>query len=64
MVVKNILKDLKRTKDLFLIYQNGDSDLDVRGYTNSSFQSDRDDSKTQSSYGFTLNGKAISWKKI
>ena len=56
----NILKYLRRTKDVFLIY--GDGDLIVEGYSDASFQSDRDDSKSQSGYVFTLNGEAISWK--
>ena len=33
--VKNILKYLRRTKDLFLVY--GEWDLQVNGYTNASF---------------------------
>ena len=45
MVVKNILKYLRRTKDVFLIY--GDGDLIVSGYTDAIFQSDRDDFKSQ-----------------
>ena len=44
VVVKNILKYLRRTKDVFLIY--GDGDLIVEGYSDASFQSDRDDSKS------------------
>ena len=31
------------------------------GYTDSSFQSDHDDSKSVSGFIFTLNGAAISW---
>ena len=58
--MKCILKYLRRTKELFLIY--GGDDLKVRGYTDSSFQSDLDDSKSNSGYLFTLNGGAISWK--
>ena len=58
--VKNILKYLRRNKDVFLIY--GDGDLSVNGYSDASFQSDRDDSKSQSGYVFTLNGGAVSWK--
>ena len=58
MVVKNILKYLRRTKDVFLIY--GDGDLIVEGYSDSNFQYDRDDSKSQSGYVFTLNGGAVS----
>ena len=62
MVVKNILKYLRRTKDVFLIYGDGDSDFPVKGYIDVSFQSDRDDSKSQSSYVFTLNGREVNWK--
>ena len=40
----------------------GDGDLIVEGYSDASFQSDRDDSKSQSGYVFTLNGGVISWK--
>ena len=42
--VKNILKYLRRTKDMFLIY--GDSELKVSGYTDASFQTDKDDYKS------------------
>ena len=60
MVVKNILKYLRKTKDVFLIY--GDGDLIVSGYTDVSFQSNRDDFKSQSGYVFTLISGTISWK--
>ena len=59
--VKKILKYLRRTKDMFLVY-GGDEELRVRGYTDSGFQSDPDDSKAQSGYVFVLNGGAISWR--
>ncbi|KAK2972394.1 hypothetical protein RJ640_010831 [Escallonia rubra] len=59
-VVKTILKYLRRTKDQFLIY--GDSDLKIEGYTDASFASDKDDSKSISGYVFTLNGGAVSSK--
>ena len=58
--VKNILKYLRRTKDSFLIY--GEGNLKIVGYTDASFQTDKDDSKSQSGYIFTLNGGAVSWK--
>ena len=58
--IKNILKYLRRTKDLFLIY--GGAELQVCGFTDASFQSDKDDCKSQSCYIFTLNGGAVSWK--
>ena len=36
--------------------------LPVSGYTDVSFQSDRDDSESQSGYVITLNGGTVSWK--
>ena len=61
IAVKNILKYLRRTKNLFLVF-GGDSELGVKGYTDASFQTDRDDLKSQSGYIFVINGGAVSWK--
>ena len=36
MAIKNVLKYLRMSKDVFLIY--GDGDLVVSGYTDASFQ--------------------------
>ena len=58
--MKCILKYLRRTKDLFLVY--GGEELKLQGYTDSSFQSDPDDSRSTSGFLFTLNGGAVSWK--
>ena len=58
--VKNILKHLKRTKDMFLIY-GGDKEHVVNGYVDASFDTDQDDSKSQTRYVFILNGGAVSW---
>ncbi|KAK8619730.1 hypothetical protein V6N13_136010 [Hibiscus sabdariffa] len=46
-VVKNILKYLRRTKDIFLVY-GGEEELRIKGYTDASFQTDKDDSRSQS----------------
>ena len=40
--VKNILKYLKWTKEMFLVY-GGEEELVVNGYTDASFQTDHDD---------------------
>jgi hypothetical protein len=56
---KNILKYLRRTKDMFFIY-SGDSELVVSGYTDVSFQTDRDDSRSQFGYVCILNGGDVS----
>ena len=61
--VKNILKYLRRTKDRMLVFgglQN--QELTVQCYTDASFQTDIDDSKSQSGYVFMLNGGAVSWR--
>ena len=57
--VKNILKYLKRTKDMFLVYGD-DKELVVNGYVDASFDTDPDDSKSQSGYVLILNGGAVS----
>ena len=59
--VKNIIKYLRRTKNVFLVY-GGEEKLVVMGYTDASFQTDKDDSKSQSGYVFIINGGAVSWK--
>ncbi|XP_038697978.1 secreted RxLR effector protein 161-like [Tripterygium wilfordii] len=61
MAVKTILKYLRRTKDMFLVY-GGEEELRVKGYTDASFQSDKDNFRSQSGYVFCLNGGAVSWK--
>jgi hypothetical protein len=61
--VKNILKYLRRTKDLILIY-DGEEHLTVTGYRDASFQTVRDDSKSQTGYMYMLNGGVVCWKSF
>ena len=56
--VKNIFKYLGRTKDIFLVY--GGSNLKLGGYSDFSFQSNPNDSKSTSGYIFTLNSRVVS----
>ncbi|KAJ9560636.1 hypothetical protein OSB04_005796 [Centaurea solstitialis] len=58
VAVKNILKYLRRTKEMFLVFGGSEEEISVTGYTDASFQTDRDDFKSQSGYIFTLNGEA------
>ena len=60
--VKQILKYFRRYKDTFLIYGGQEDELVVKGYTNASFQFDKDDFILQSGFVFCLNGGAISYK--
>ncbi|KAK8584050.1 hypothetical protein V6N12_068300 [Hibiscus sabdariffa] len=36
--------------------------LNIKGYTDASFQTEKDDSRSQSGFIFCLNGGAVSWK--
>ncbi|KAL0288401.1 UNVERIFIED_CONTAM: hypothetical protein Scaly_2731400 [Sesamum calycinum] len=58
--VKTILKCLRRTKDVLLVYDGREFILE--GFSNSNFQSDDDDAKSQSRFVFKLNGGVVAWK--
>ena len=45
---------------MFLVY-GGEKELVVNGYVDASFDTDPDDSKSQTRYIFILNGGAVSW---
>ena len=62
IAVKNILKYLRITKDIFLIYGGQEGELFISGYTDAGFQSDLDDFRSQSGFVFCLNGGAVSWR--
>ncbi|GJS82680.1 retrotransposon protein, putative, ty1-copia subclass [Tanacetum coccineum] len=61
--VNNILKYLRITKDMFLVY-GGDSitELSATCYTDASWETDRDDLRSQSGFIFVMNGGAVDWK--
>ncbi|KAL0331735.1 UNVERIFIED_CONTAM: Secreted RxLR effector protein [Sesamum angustifolium] len=61
-VVKTILKYLRRTKDVFLVYDSGE--LILEGFSDASFQSDNDDAKSQPGFVFKLNGGVVVWKSF
>jgi hypothetical protein len=60
-IIKNILKYLNRTKEMRLVY-GGDEQLVVKCYINASFDTNPDDSKSQTEYVYILNGGAVSWR--
>ncbi|GJU70088.1 retrotransposon protein, putative, ty1-copia subclass [Tanacetum coccineum] len=62
-VVKNILKYLRNTKDMFLVY-GGDSTtkLRVTCYTDASWETDQDNLRSQTGFIFMMNGGAVDWK--
>nr|GEW11333.1 hypothetical protein [Tanacetum cinerariifolium] len=61
--VKNILKYIRNTKDMFLVY-GGDIkwELRVTCHTDAGYLTKNDDSKSQTRYVFVLNGGAVDWK--
>ncbi|GJY30565.1 retrotransposon protein, putative, ty1-copia subclass [Tanacetum coccineum] len=63
--VKTILKYLRNTKDMFLVYgRNPEAKLKVDCYRNAGFKTDRDEIKSQIGYVFILNGRCIRLEKI
>nr|GEY48215.1 hypothetical protein [Tanacetum cinerariifolium] len=63
--VKYILKYLRNTKDMFLVYRgNMERELRVSCYTDAGYLTDADNLKSQTGYVFVLNGGAVDWKKL
>ena len=46
---------------MFLVY-GGEEELVAKCYVDASFETDPDDSKSQSGYIFLMNGGAVSWR--
>ena len=63
-IVKNILKYLERTKDAFLLYGGKEDEVVINGYTDASFQTDKDDFRSQSGYVFCFNGATMSQRSF
>ncbi|GJR92333.1 retrovirus-related pol polyprotein from transposon TNT 1-94 [Tanacetum coccineum] len=61
---KRLDEEIKRnTKDMFLVYGgNPEGELRVDCYCDAGFETDRDDTKSQTGYVFILNGGAVDWK--
>ncbi|GJT66970.1 hypothetical protein Tco_1018450 [Tanacetum coccineum] len=61
--VKNILKYLRITKKMFLVYGgNPEAELRVDCYCDAGFETDKDDIKSLTGYVFVMNGGAVDWK--
>nr|GEV35320.1 hypothetical protein [Tanacetum cinerariifolium] len=61
--VKNILKYLSNTNDMFFVYGgNPEAELRVDCYRDAGFKTARDDIKSQTGYVFVLNEGAMDWK--
>ena len=59
IAVKHILKYIRRTRDYMLVYSGGN--LNLLGYTDSDFQSDKDSRKSTSCSVLTLGSGAVVW---
>nr|GEX30777.1 hypothetical protein [Tanacetum cinerariifolium] len=63
VAVKHILKYLRNMRDMFLVYVGKpDTELDVIGFCDASWQCDKDDTKSQTGYVVVVNGGAVDWK--
>ncbi|GKF64523.1 hypothetical protein Tco_0187971, partial [Tanacetum coccineum] len=61
--VKIILKYLRNTKDMFLVYGgNMERELKVSCYTDAGCLTDADTLRSQTGYVFVLNGGVVDWK--
>ena len=62
-IVKNIIKYLRRTKNIYIFFfiYNGD-ELVIHGYSDTTFQLDIDDRNSHSIYVITLNSCVVRWK--
>nr|GEU45119.1 putative RNA-directed DNA polymerase, eukaryota, reverse transcriptase zinc-binding domain protein [Tanacetum cinerariifolium] len=61
--MKNILKYLRNTKDMFLVYGGNPKDeLRFDYYCDAGFKTDRDDTKSQTGYVLILNRGTVDWK--
>ncbi|GKC70764.1 putative retrotransposon protein [Tanacetum coccineum] len=61
--VKNILKYLRNTKDMFLVYGgNMERELRVSCYTDAGYLTDTDTLRSQTGHVFVLNGGVVDWK--
>ncbi|GKE27911.1 hypothetical protein Tco_1443295 [Tanacetum coccineum] len=61
--VKAILKYMRNTQDMVLVYgEKPETELRVKCYIDASFQTDKDDTKSQTGYVFVLNDEAVDWK--
>nr|GEU64232.1 hypothetical protein [Tanacetum cinerariifolium] len=63
--VGSIMYAIRNTKDMFLVY-GGDftSELSVTCYTNASWETDRDDLRSQMGFVFVMNGGTVDWKSF
>ncbi|GJS62978.1 hypothetical protein Tco_0677542 [Tanacetum coccineum] len=62
-VVKTILKYLRNTKNMFLVYGgHSEAELRVDCYCDDGFEINKDDTKSQTRDIFVLNGGAVDWK--
>ena len=59
--VKRILRYLKNTASLGLVYPKGSKRLEVIGYTDSDYAGDIETRKSTSGFIFTINGTAVTW---
>ncbi|GKA73276.1 retrotransposon protein, putative, ty1-copia subclass [Tanacetum coccineum] len=60
---QNLFSRFQQNPDMVLVYgAKPEDELKVSCYADASFQTDKDDTKSQTGYVFVLNGGAVDWK--
>lgn len=62
LVMKHLLRYLKGTTDVGLMYCKRGSSILVEGYVDSNYAWDKDTKKSTTAYQFLINGNCVSWK--
>nr|GEV20448.1 retrotransposon protein, putative, Ty1-copia subclass [Tanacetum cinerariifolium] len=63
VAVKYILKYLRNTRDMFLVYRGKpNTELDVTSFCDASWKCNKDDTKSQTGYVFVVNRGVVDWK--
>lgn len=60
--LKWLLKYLKGTSDLGLMFCKGETEIQLKGFVDSDFAGNCDNRKSTSAYVFTVNNACVSWK--
>ncbi|GJV97082.1 hypothetical protein Tco_1548659 [Tanacetum coccineum] len=51
-----------KKKDTYASLEDSNTELNVTGFCDASWQSDKEDTKSQTGYDFVVNGGAVDWK--
>nr|GEZ62320.1 hypothetical protein [Tanacetum cinerariifolium] len=62
LAISSIIREVRCTRLDVAFAEKPEAELKVSCYADASFQTDKDDTKSQTIYVFVLNGGAVDWK--